>query len=884
MLRAKLASPLVHLIAALGALPALAVPPPLLAPLSDGQRLPLPQIAGELPSPAGHLGYSLGERFTRHADILGYLRALDAASPRVAMWQYGASYEDRPLVLLAISSADNIARLDELRAARALLDRPHQLARQAREELLRDMPAVVWLGYGVHGNESSSAEAAMAAAYVLAGAQGEGAPDLSRLVVLIDPLLNPDGRERYVNGFVSRRGREANGDPQALEHSEPWPGGRGNHYFVDMNRDWAWATQVETQARVAEMATWEPQVYVDFHEMSSQSTYFFPPPAEPLHPAFGEVTRQWLHAFGRANAAAFDQLGWSYYVGEEFDFFYPAYGDTYPTLRGGIGMTYEVAGGGVAGSVLERKTQGRWQLADRIARHLATSLATVATAAAGDRKLLGDFLRLRERRATEPGPTFVWRADQPEARELARLLARHGLEVDQLRRDEEVEAVPIAGGDARRQRLPAGSWAVSSAQPLGTLAIALLEREAEVPAAFLQRQRERADENLDALFYDVTAWSLPLALNLHAWSTDASLATTPVSAGELTAAYPATATAAAGGRVGFLVPPAGVRGYAFAAAALRRDLPVRVALEGITVGERTFPPGTLFLPRAGREDLAAEVTPLAAIHGVELVPLESSLPTAGIPLGSERVVPLRRPRVAVAAGPGVASTSAGSLWHLLDRQVEVEHSLVDVSALGSLDLSSYTALLLPEGSGYGHWLDEGDAERIGEWVQRGGVLVAIGDAADWLHEHELTTVAARKLDEASQEGDGEGGGAPAGDEERVWDTELFVPGSIVASEMRRHPLTVGVDGAPPMLFWGDRFHAATGDPQQDLLRVRGSDPLLAGVAWQEAREQISGALLMASERRGDGRVVVFTQDPAFRLFWRGTMPLLLNALLLAPSV
>jgi hypothetical protein len=332
------------------------------------------------------------------------------------------------------------------------------------------------------------------------------------------------------------------------------------------------------------------------------------------------------------------------------------------------------------------------------------------------------------------------------------------------------------------------------------------------------------------------------------------------------------------------VPPAGLDSYAFAAALLSRDLPVRVALEGLTAGTRELPAGTLFVPRAGRSDLAAALAPLAAESGVELIAVDSSLSAAGIPLGSERVVPLRKPRLAIAAGTGVFATSFGALWHLLDRTLGVEHTVIELASLGDLDLAPFTALLLPDGSGYGRALDEEDAKRIGAWVDRGGVLVAIGGAAEWLHEREISAVAARELDGDSEEGDGEGSGEPASDADKVWDTELFVPGAIVATEMRQHPLTVGMTSAPPMLFWGDTFHDATGDPQQDLLRVRAAEPLVAGIAWQEAREQLPGSLLVASQERGDGRLVLFTQDPAFRLFWRGTMPLLLNALLYAPSL
>jgi hypothetical protein len=852
--------------------------PVLVAALSDSQQVALPALDPAIPSPAALLGYPLGERFTRHAEILRYLEALDAASPRVALWQYGETYEHRPLVLLAISTERNIARLDDLRRDRQLLAQPHRLVGDDGARKREALPAVVWLGYGVHGNESSSAEAAMAAAYVLAAGRGPGAPDLEHVVVLLDPLMNPDGRERYVNGYLSRRGARADAEPDSREHAEPWPGGRGNHYFIDLNRDWAWATQVETRARLAELGAWDPQVYVDFHEMTADSTYFFPPAAEPLHPAVDATTRQWFETFGNANAEAFDRLGWPYYVGEEFDLFYPAYGDTYPTLRGGVGMTYEVAGGGEAGNVVERPGTGRWSLADRLARHLATSLATVGTTAARSRELVADFVDRRARQAAGPGQTFVWAAGQQEGETLAKLLVRHGIAVGRLRGDQPVDGRPLAGGEPRRVDLAAGSWAVTTAQPLGALALALLEREAALPEDFLARQRERAASHLPAQFYDVTAWSLPLAYNLDTWTTDAPVAI------DYDDPPGAVAPLQGKGRVGFLLPPSGLAGYRFAAALLRQDIPFRLALEPLTVGSRALPAGTIFVPRSGRTDLDGELEPLARELGVQLIAADSSLTSAGIPLGSERMVAVERPVVGLVAGTGVSGTSFGSLWHLLDRDVALDHSIVEVTALADVDLDRFDALILPEGGGYARTFGELEEARLSTWVEDGGVLVLLPGALEWAHDSELTKVGVRDLGEPSQEADGEGSGAPGGHADRVWNTQLLVPGSIVATELGGQSLTVGMPGPPPMLFRGESFHDALGDPLQDLVRVRSVEPVVAGVAWDEARAQLPGALLVATEKRGRGRVVAFTQDPVFRLFWRGTMPLLLNAVMYGPSL
>ncbi|HXT50114.1 MAG TPA: M14 family zinc carboxypeptidase [Thermoanaerobaculia bacterium] len=864
------------LAATAGAQAGAAAAPPLLAPLADGQTLPLPAVDPALPSPSAFLGYPLGARFTRYAEVLAYLDALDTASPRVTSWQYGETYEHRPLRLLAISSAANIARLEALRTDRARLDHPEQLSDEARAQLLREMPAVVWLAYGVHGNESSSTEAAMAAAYLLAAGRGEGAPDLERTVVLLDPLCNPDGRERYVNGYLQRRGAAANPDPSSREHEEPWPGGRGNHYYVDLNRDWAWATQVETRARLAEVTAWEPQVYVDLHEMGNvDSTYFFPPTAEPVHPAFGAATRRWLDAFGHANAAAFDRMGWTYFVGESYDFFYPGYGDTYPTLRGGIGMTYEVAGGGRAGSVIERAGAGTWGLADRIARHLTTSLATVATAAPQARQLLADFVEARVTQARGHGRTFLWR-DGPEAAELASLLQLHGVSVGRLARAEELRAKPLAGGEPRDVPLPAGTWAVSTAQPLGELVQALLEREPALPPAYLERQRERVTSHLEPEFYDVTAWALPLAYNVEAWTSEDPPAS--LTAG----AEPPAGGLDGEGRVGWLLPPSGLASYTFAASLLAKDVPFRVALDPLTLGNRQLPAGTIFVPRAGKSGLETTLTPLAEAARVRLLPADSSL-TGGTPLGSNQILPIKKPRIGLVAGRGINGTSFGALWHLLDRQLGITHSALDLERLDAVDLARFDVLVLPDGDGYAAALGENGAKRLADWVEAGGVVVSESGAIDWLHENKLTAVARHK--EESEESDGEGGPpAAAADGDKVWDTELMVPGAIVVTDARRHPLTVGITSPPPALIWGDAFYDPTGDPQQDLLRAGPTDPLIAGVAWPEAKQVLPGTLLMSAESHGKGKVVVFTQDPAFRLFWRGTMPLLLNAVLYGPSL
>ncbi len=895
-----------------------AAPLELVAPLSEGDELALPELDPEIPSPAAFLGYPLGERFTRYARVRDYLARLAAASPRVAMWDYGTSYEERPLTLMAISSPANLDRLGDVLAQRQSLADPSALPPDERRRLALETPLVVWLAYGVHGNESASTEAALATAYVLAAAEGEWAEMLERVVVLIDPLSNPDGRERYVAGYQQRRGRRPDPSPLAREHAEPWPGGRYNHYLIDLNRDWTWASQRETRHRLAELLRWQPQVYVDLHEMGASSTYFFPPPAEPVNPEIAPEVAEWLEVFGRGNAAAFDRQGWLYYKQENFDLFYPGYADSYTSFRGAVGMTYEVGGSGRAGLAVELADGTVLTLADRLARHLTASLATVETAASRADELMTDFVEGRAANATRgDAPAYLWSADHPSAAALAALLARHGIAVHRLPLGRDLDVRPLVPGRAgnpqgpgrntRQRHFAGGTWVVPSAQPLGNLVRALMEVETPMSDRFVDEQRQRVEEDLDVAFYDVTAWSLPLAFNVDTWVA----ATTPPDLGA-PLALPADPAAEgdprpAGGDgkvrgeavrgdegVGWLLPPSGLASHRAAARLQRAGVPYRLALGELTMAGRTYGAGTLFVPRRtaaeGTEALLAEI---ASAEGFDVHRVATSFSDNGLSLGSNQMKAVVPARVALLLGEGVDPTSAGALWHLLDRRVEVPVTLVDPRTLASPmhgGLGTFDVLVLPDGYDHEGTLggDAGDA--VERWVHDGGVLVAVGEAVGWLRQRELTGIAEwRPESELAAEAGAPGGmGGMGGEGHRSYPTPverpLYVPGAVVATEMRTgHPLTVGMASSPPALVAGTRPLLATGEPRVDVLTVAAQDPVMAGLAWPESRDRLAGSLLVAAEEVGRGQVISFAQEPGFRLFWRGTMPLFLNAVMFAPS-
>ena len=858
----------------------------LIAPLSRGEVLDLPAVDPRVPRPDAFLGYPLGSRFTPWDRMLEYIDAVAAASPRVRLVEYGRTAEGRPLRLVILASPDNLARLDEIRRDHLRLAEPAGVPESEREKLIQKLPAIVWLAYGVHGNETSSSEAALATIYLLAAGQGEIEEILRNTIVLVDPLVNPDGRERYVTAFRQRVGDAPNPNRAAAEHWEPWPGGRANHYLIDLNRDWAWVTQQETTQRIALYRSWEPHVYVDFHEMSSESSYFFPPAADPVHPRIDRRVVAWLDTFGRGNAEAFDRMGWVYFKGENYDLFYPGYGDSYPSLRGAVGMTYEMAGGGRGGLALTLPDGSMLTLADRVARHLTTSLTTLRTAAKNARRLREDFVATRLHAGSQ-GRVYLWSAEQQEARAMADLLALHGVRVYQLNKADEIPARRQIGGEEAPRRFAAGTYVVSTVQPLGNLADALLELESPMNDSFVERQRQRLEANLEPEFYDITAWSLPLAYNVETW----------VASHEPADLHPLGEPASGirgDGRLGFLVPPQGLGSYRLAAELRKRGISHRIALNSFKGPAGSYPAGTLFIPRLGNPaSLRDLLQGVLAENRLTADGVAASWEIQGISLGSNNMPTVRPVRIGLISGEGVDSTSFGFLWSLLDRQVGVPHDRVDVATLRQIDLADFDVLVLPSGA-YEDRIGERARAALDTWIKEGGVLVAVGDAIEWLKDHELSAVKSWEPPKQEDEKDKDKKEGAPGDDPEVSESSvekelasrpIFTPGAVLATQMQPlHPLTAGLTASPPVLYEGTAVWKTFGDPRKDVLVALDENPVLAGFAWPEAEERLSGSLLVGLEPRGDGALVLFAQDPAYRLFWRGTMPILLNALLYGPSV
>lgn len=826
-----------------------------------------------IPTPDEFLGYKLGDRFTPYTRILDYFHELAKDSPLLTVQQFGETYEHRPLVLVVIASPKNRGRLEAIRKDVLALADPEVTSPSRADEIARDTPAIAWLAYGVHGNESSSSEASMLVASTLLR-DPEAAKILDHVVVLIDPLENPDGRERYVQWYIRTRGEKVDPNPESFEHSEPWPGGRFNHYLIDMNRDWAWTSQQETRARVAEYRRWNPQVFVDFHEMGADSTYFFPPDAKPINANISKDVEKWLNVFGRANAAAFTDKGWPFFVSEVFDLFYPGYGDSWPSLHGAIGMTYEVAGGPRGGLAVTREDGTTLTLADRIARHYTSSMTTLQTTAAHAEDLLLYTYNAMRGAIVAGQTTFFIPATAPNFEPFMAMLQRQGIQMSTLTAPLSLRATSIDGDSAETQTFPAGTAVISTRQPLGGLVQTLLEKSPAFSKGFLEQQRQKtqADEPND--FYDLTSWSLPLAMNVPAYSV-----TTPVNAE--TRPYqrpPAPAFRAAS--YGYLIDGDDPNVYRAAGRLLADGVRFSVSEEGVNNGSLSFARGTLLILKGNNAaDLDAKLSALSRDIDVVFSPLDSGW-TDGTAFGSERIHAVRDPKIALIGGPGVSPTSFGMLWHTLDVDTPVPHSNIALDSFRFIDLSHYRVLILPDGFDYADRIGKAGITRLQEWVRGGGTIVAIKGAGAFLRSKDVA-ISKVKTWEPPKKKEGDENAAEG---ERY--NDYRIPGATFRTTINDNSfLTFGLAQPPYVLIEGSREEALmpAAHSVDNIVSITKDNPLVSGIAWAESIDRMKGSPYLIDEPYGRGQAITFTDEPHFRLFWRGTLPLLLNAVLYSPS-
>jgi len=825
-----------------------------------------------VPSPASVLGYEIGEHFTRHADQTAYLKALAAASDRVKIERYGSSHQRRPLHLVTISSPENLERLDEIVAANMELTDPRTLDPARKAEIVRTNPALVWFSYNVHGNEPSGGETALQIAYTVAAGTNEQIEEiLDNTVIYIDPVLNPDGRERYVSWYQNTLGVGGPiADPAAAEHDEPWPGGRTNHYMFDLNRDWLWLVHPESASRLAAYRRVRPHLHIDFHEQGHLSPYFFGAGDVPYNQNIPDETKEWLDIYGAENARVFDDRGIVFATRERFDYLYPGYGKVLPVYHGAVGLLTEKGGHGRAGLAIEISDQYTLTLRERTHHHFLTSMSYAETTSARRQEQLERFARYFEDSmrpgAGEPHAFLISADNDPALLERAWFICRaHGIEIERLESDTAFSGLHSyrTGEPLSSTSLPEGSWIVRSGQPMGRLARALFER-----STFVE----------DNETYDISGWSLPISFGLESY-----YAMRPVQArtSPLNNWRGPRAQETGSGDVAILID---AEQHLFPAAvglAGEHDLFARRLGAPVEVDGRRFATGSLLVHgiRNPDREIDAFVDDVLSI-GVDVHRTDSGMTQVGHVLGANDNWLAENSKALLLRGSPMSSYSFGQIWHLLDVEQPTPYVPVNADAFGRVDLEEFNVIVLPEAWGsMERALGEGGVERMKSWIRDGGTLVAVGSSAFWASD----SILGIEGEEASEEDEEE---APANEktfeQRREEANEQNMPGPMTKAAVdTTHPLATGVNewvgvikrARRPLPVAEDGFVIARFE----------EDPFVGGYMSEEMRDRLGGTPFVTHHRHGRGKVICFSDDITIRGFMHAPMRLLMNAITLGPS-
>ncbi len=803
----------------------------------------LTSFAQQLKSPSDFLGYELGTRFTRHHQVVDYYTYLAAnANKNVILKKYGTTNEHRKLQIAILSSVQNIANIDVIRAEHLKSTSGNSNAEKA----------IVWLSYNVHGNESVSTEASMQTAYELLTSKKEY---LKNSIVIIDPCINPDGRDRYVNWYNENVNSPNNIDPNSKEHHEPWPGGRANHYLFDLNRDWAWVTQVESQQRLKVFNKWLPHVHVDFHEQGVDSPYYFAPAAEPFHEVITNWQRDFQVEIGKNHAKYFDANGWFYFTKEVFDLLYPSYGDTYPTYNGGIGMTYEQGGSGRAGLAITNRNGDILSLKDRIAHHHTTGLSTVEVAASNAIKLNQEFKKFYTDKKFKY-KSYVLRGNNDHITALTELLDKHEITYGAAK-SSTVKGYNFTTGKNGSLKTNEKDLVVSTNQVKGTLVKVLFE-----PKTMLS----------DSLTYDITAWSLPYAYGLNAIASEQTVAMDPYTPKtNVNKDLPSSVYA-------YVTDWNSMNDARFLADLFKHKIRVRFSRKPFRSSGKKFERGSLIITSADNTtyiDFKNTVRKIADIHNKTLTATNTGFVEEGKDFGSSAVKMLNIPKVAVLTGEGTSSLSFGEVWHFFEQQLKYPVSVIDTEYMGNVDFSKYDVIILPNGY-YGSVLNKDRLSSLKSWVRKGGKLIAISGAINSLEADDSFTISKKKKED--EEDDEKDVTPPTshenGERNRIKDA---ITGAIFKTK---------VDPTNPLAYGYSKsyFTLKLGSTAYDYLDngtavyLEDNTTPISGFAGSEAKKKIGNTLVFGTQRYGRGNVIYMVDNPLFRGFWENGKLFFANAI------
>ena len=904
----------------------------------DGQILE-GNYAESISNPEVFLGFKAGQRVADPAQISAAIAAWQGQSDRLKVIEYARTHEDRPLFAVFISSPKNLARLDDIEAQITRLSDARNLDDGEASTIIKSLPAVAWMAYSIHGNETSGADAALASIYhLIASTDTEVTSMLDNMIVVIDPMMNPDGRARFAKSLEQYRGTAPNVDDQSLLHTGDWPFGRTNHYFFDLNRDFYLLTQPETQGRVALINTWRPQLIIDGHEMGAQSTFLMGPPRQPLNANIDKDLQKWARVFSEEQGAAFDDRSWRYFTGEWFENWYPGYSN-YAEYRGSMHILYEqsrMAEDGV------RRPEGTVQTYMESVHHqFVSTMANLESLATHSQAMYRDYWDGRKYNVSSKGEfgnrSYVFLANENHGRmnALVERLEAQGIELYTNDQPITVAAATTQLGEkAKNVEIPAGSLIVPNRQPDAPLVAAILEFDADVKKSVLVEERQRTLRDGSSLMYDTTAWNFSMMYGLPSITVPQHLTKglSPWTSHRGTQSIDETALA-------WAVSGEDDRSVAFAARLMEQGVNVRIIDKATVLSDEALPRGTVVvtaMDNPKRDDVVARVSAEAKTLDVDLVSVGSGYGAGDLPdWGGAHFRLLSRPQIAILSQQGFSSYDVGSSWWAIDTHLGIRHSQIDTAYLSRADLRRYNTIVMPNGY---RPMSSAETSALKDWVKQGGTLIAhdnsaaqlardngigqvrsIGDALDDAQDYDIAlqrerlstsdeldtaAVGAHRVSSAVDYPWDQGAKALSGDElkrREAWQKRFMPSGAMVAGKVDTlHWMSFGTPETLPLLYENQPV-LMTKDRQEAVVRVgvlqEDSDAgeaqtvnwstvpagsaltvRMSGLIWPEAAARIANSAYVTRERVGKGQVILFSGQPNFRGSTRGVGRIWLNAL------
>jgi hypothetical protein len=802
-------------------------------------------------SPSEFLGYEIGARFTRHHKVVAYFKYVSTALKNVKLEKYGETNEHRPLYVTYISSQENIINLENIRKKN--LSQTGIIAGNATNK-----KAIVWLSYNVHGNEASSTEAAMLTLYELVTNKKAW---LENTVVILDPCINPDGRDRYVNWFNQVKSTPYNIDQNAKEHSEPWPGGRPNHYLFDLNRDWAWVTQVESQKRITIYNKWMPHIHVDFHEQGINNPYYFAPAAEPFHEIITDWQRDFQTQIGKNHARYFDKEGWLYFTKESFDLLYPSYGDTYPTYMGAIGMTYEQAGHGRAGLGIQTDAGEILTLKDRAIHHMTTGLSTVEISSKHAEKLNIEFKKFFENfNFNFNYKSYVLKNEnEDKMKRLKKLLDTHEIRYENAKNGS-VKGYNYKNQSTNKFAINSTDLVVHTNQPKGKMVKVLFEPNAKLA---------------DSLTYDITAWSLPYAHGINAIASKTKVNSTKR---KNIKTYINTIDNTA---YAYLSKWNSLDDATFLGALLQQNIVSRFTEKAFSAKGTSFDKGTLIILRNDNRnlDFDAKLISIANKYQRNLTAVSTGFSETGVDFGSYSVKPIKKQKIAVISGKATSSLSFGEVWHFFETQLQYPITNINSSDFSRTNLSTYDVLILPSGN-YSDMLNKKTLTKVKKWTRAGGTVLAIGNA---LQSFADTDDFALKTKKPEEKKDSISDNLTLFSDRVLESVADLITGSIFKGTLdNSHPLAFG--------YGKNYFSLKLSGTSYSYLKegynvgyFNEETKNVSGYAGSKASKEVSKSLLFGEEQMGNGSIIYMVDNPLFRSFWENGKLFVANAVFLLNS-